>query len=83
MRFRHWRQGSAFVTRLPPTRPLARLTQTLSSALLQTIAAGWLAAIVTVFRQLILQFLDQHLLRSQLRLQSQDQLDQALLVQLL
>ena len=83
MRFRHLRQGSAFVTRLPPTRPLARLTQTLSSALLQTIAAAWLAPIVTVFRQLISQFLDQHLLRSQLRLQSQDQPDQALLVQLL
>ena len=69
MRFRHLRQGLPFVTRLPPTRPLARLTQTLSSALLQAIAAGRLAAIVTVFRQLILQFLDHHLLRSHLLLQ--------------
>ena len=69
VRLRHLRQGSPFVTRLPPTRPLARLTQTLPSALLQAIAAGRLAAIVTVFRQLILQFLDHHLLRSQLLLQ--------------
>ena len=59
---------------------LLKTMQTLSSASLQTIAAGRLAAIVTVFRQLILQFLDQLLLRSQLLLQNQNQLDQSLLV---
>ena len=45
---------------------LAGLTQTLASAFLQTIAAGRLAAIVTVFRQLVLQLLDQLLLGSYL-----------------
>ena len=97
LRLRHLRQGLAFVTRLPPARPHARLAQTLASALAQSVAAGRLAAIVTVFRQLIPQFLDQHLLhsqlllqgqvqnllRSQLLLQGQHQLDQAVLVQLL
>ena len=72
LRFRHLRQSLAFVTRLPPARALARLTQTLASALLQTVAARRLAAIVTVFRLLILQCLDQHLLRSHLLLQLLD-----------
>ena len=69
VRFRHLHQGAPLVPTLPPTRLLASAAQTLSSALIQTIAAGRLAAIVTVFRQSILQFLDQHLLRSHLLLQ--------------
>ena len=62
-----------------PTRPLTTAAQTLSSAFLQTITAGRLGAVVTVSRQRILQFLDQHLLRSHLLLQNQNSLDQALL----
>ena len=69
VRFLHLRQSLTFVTRLPPARSLARLTQTLAAALLQTVAARRLAAVATIFRQLILQFLDQHLLPSQLLLQ--------------
>ena len=63
---------------LPTTRPLARFAQTLASAFLQTIAAGRLAAIVTVFRQLILQLLNQRLLRGYLFLQPSHLLTQRL-----
>ena len=76
VRFRHLHQGPSFVPALPPARPLARAAQTLALALLQTIAARWLAAVVTVFRHLILQLLDQHLLCRSLFLQ---QLDHGLL----
>ena len=51
LRLRHLHQGAPFVPALPTTWPLARTAQTLSSPFLQTIAAGWLATIVTVFRQ--------------------------------
>ena len=69
VRFRHLHQGSSLASTLPPTRPLTRAAQTLAFAFLQTIAARWLAAIVTIFRQLTLQFLNQRLLRSHLLLQ--------------
>ena len=73
VRFRHLHQGSSLAPALPAARPLTRAAQTLAFAFLQTIAARWLAAIVTIFRQLTLQFLDQRLLRSRLLLQLLDQ----------
>ena len=78
LRLRHLHQGAPFVPALPTSRPLAGLTQTLASAFLQTIAAGRLAAIVTVFRQLVLQLLDQLLLGSYLFLQPSHLLTQGL-----
>lgn len=80
VRFRHLRQGPSLVPALPPTRPLSRAAQTLTLAFLQTIAARWLAAVVTVFRQLIQQMLDQRLLCRHLLLHNQNQINQALLV---
>ena len=80
VRFRHLHQGASFVPSLSTARPLPSATQTLALAFLQTIAARRLATVVTVFRQLILQRLDQLLLLSQLLLQDQDYTDQALLV---
>ena len=77
VRFCHLHQGASFVPALPPTRPLARATQTLALAFLQTIAARRLAAVVTVFRQLILQLLDQRLVCGSLFLR---QLDHCLLL---
>ena len=78
LRLRHLQQGAPFVPALPTSRPLARFAQTLASAFLQTIAAGRLAAIVTVFRQLILQLLNQRLLGGYLFLQPSHLLTQRL-----
>ncbi len=80
LRLRYLHQGAPFVPALSTTRPLARLAQTLAPFFLQTIAAGQLATVVTSFRQLILQLLDQLLLCCQLLLQKQNQLDQVLLL---
>ncbi len=94
VRFRNLLQGASIVPALPTTRPLARAAQTHALAFLRTIAARRLAAVVTVFRKLILQLLDQFplhfhlllqllhqlLLRPILQLQNKNQLDQPLSV---
>ncbi len=80
VRFSQLPQGASFVPPLSTARPLPKAAQTLAPAFLRTIAARWLATIVTVFRQLILQRLDQLLLRPKFLLQNQIQLDQALSV---
>ena len=73
-RFRHLHQGASFVPPLSAARPLPSAAQTLAPTFLQTIAARRLATVVTVFRQLILQRLDQLLLRFHPLLQLLDKL---------